>query len=713
MKTKTAKIFVSLTLILNLSSQISTCLAQNTAFTYQGRLSDGASLAAGLYDLRFSLHDDAVGGNNMGLPLTNSAVRVTNGLFTTTLDFGQGVFDGRALWLQIAARTNGAGAFAFLSSRQSLTPTPYSLRAANAGTVFGSGILGPIGDANLSLNIARLNGANQVFTGVVTLTNTGNVFAGTGTGLTGLNAWALTGNAGISPGTQFLGTTDRQPLELRVNGARALRLQPDPRPENVPNLIGGFVGNTISSIGVGSSVIVGGGWSGGPNIIQDNSSGSFIGAGSANIIRSDVYDSVIGGGYGNIVMASDAVIVGGLHSTNAGPGAAIGGGNANLITDGGADGVIGGGAGNRVSARGATVPGGYGNSADGEASLAAGYRAKANHNGTFVWGDRQEADFASTVANQFAVRAGGGAVFLTGDASLQVQGSSLITQMATNRETSHQLAISHSGNRNRALNLGCYYGSQGETAGVIEALDGGQPAWLHINPSGGQILLGWGSELSWGDHNFSKLKADQGGSIEIGNSFLPGVTPYIDFLYGSMRQEDYNVRVINDGDNQVSIFRSGSGTPLARFNSGGLTVNGTFVGVSDRNAKENFEAVDPQAVLEKVAALPITEWNFKTDPSVKHLGPVAQDFRAAFGVGPDDKHIATVDAEGVALAATQGLNRKLEDRSQRAEVRGQRTEDTLDELKAENAELKTRLAALERLVAELAAKENETWTSNE
>jgi hypothetical protein len=139
-------------------------LAEPTAFTYQGRLRDGTNLVSGLYDLRFALFDDASVGNAMGLPLTNSGVLVSNGLFTTTLNYGQNVFDGRALWLQIAARGSGGGAFTEMSPRQPLTPAPYSLRAVNAGTVFGSGILGPIGDANLSPNIARLD-AKQTFTG--------------------------------------------------------------------------------------------------------------------------------------------------------------------------------------------------------------------------------------------------------------------------------------------------------------------------------------------------------------------------------------------------------------------------------------------------------------------------------------------------------------------------------------------------------------------
>ena len=92
----------------------------------------------------------------------------------------------------------------------------------------------------------------------------------------------------------------------------------------------------------------------------------------------------------------------------------------------------------------------------------------------------------------------------------------------------------------------------------------------------------------------------------------------------------------------------------------GLTVNGTFVSSSDRNVKQDFAAVDSRAVLERVAQLPIQTWAYKDDPRTKHLGPVAQDFYAAFAVGPDDKHITTVDESGVALAAIQGLNQKLE-----------------------------------------------------
>jgi len=65
-------------------------------------------------------------------------------------------------------------------------------------------------------------------------------------------------------------------------------------------------------------------------------------------------------------------------------------------------------------------------------------------------------------------------------------------------------------------------------------------------------------------------------------------------------------------------------------------------------------------ILEKLAALPVSTWNYKTDPpSVRHLGPMAQDFAAAFGLGADDRTIAFVDANGVLMVAVQALYRKV------------------------------------------------------
>jgi hypothetical protein len=78
--------------------------------------------------------------------------------------------------------------------------------------------------------------------------------------------------------------------------------------------------------------------------------------------------------------------------------------------------------------------------------------------------------------------------------------------------------------------------------------------------------------------------------------------------------------------------------------------------LSDRNAKANFGSIDPGDMLERVRGLPITTWNYRSDDaSIRHIGPMAQDFAAAFGVGSDERTIHPMDGQGVALAAIQGL----------------------------------------------------------
>ena len=110
-------------------------------------------------------------------------------------------------------------------------------------------------------------------------------------------------------------------------------------------------------------------------------------------------------------------------------------------------------------------------------------------------------------------------------------------------------------------------------------------------------------------------------------------------------------------------------------------------------------AISPKEVLAKVAALPITEWNFKTMPGLRHMGPMAQDFYAAFGLGGSDTTITTVDPDGVALAAIQGLNQKLQQKETEITELKQVLETELKRRDAENADLKQRLEKLERLMS--------------
>jgi hypothetical protein len=104
---------------------------------------------------------------------------------------------------------------------------------------------------------------------------------------------------------------------------------------------------------------------------------------------------------------------------------------------------------------------------------------------------------------------------------------------------------------------------------------------------------------------------------------------------------------------------------------------------SDRNQKKNIAPADTDAILKKVGELPISTWTYLNEPSgVRHLGPMAQDFRASFGLGDDDRSYHAVDAHGVALAAIQALEREVS-----------RQERRIDKLERENRALGKRLRA--------------------
>lgn len=115
-----------------------------------------------------------------------------------------------------------------------------------------------------------------------------------------------------------------------------------------------------------------------------------------------------------------------------------------------------------------------------------------------------------------------------------------------------------------------------------------------------------------------------------------------------------------------------------------LKKSGLWTDYSDRNAKENYTDIDRDILLKKIAALPISQWNFKIDDDkIKHIGPVAQDFYAVFGIGYDDKSIAAIDEAGIALAAIQELYKKTQ-RIEQLEEKLERLQKQLEKLIAEN-----------------------------
>jgi hypothetical protein len=129
--------------------------------------------------------------------------------------------------------------------------------------------------------------------------------------------------------------------------------------------------------------------------------------------------------------------------------------------------------------------------------------------------------------------------------------------------------------------------------------------------------------------------------------------------YGMIQATDSGVEnttlALNPNGGFVGINNRSPQHPL-QMGDGAYEDGGTWTNSSDRNLKENFAPVDGSSVLAKLKAMPMQTWNYRADPAaVRHLGPMAQDFYAAFGLGHDDKHISTVDEGGVALAAIQAL----------------------------------------------------------
>ncbi len=170
------------------------------------------------------------------------------------------------------------------------------------------------------------------------------------------------------------------------------------------------------------------------------------------------------------------------------------------------------------------------------------------------------------------------------------------------------------------------------------------------------------------------------------------------FVYG-----DGSANTTNDADDQFMARASGG---FKLLSSAGATAGVSLAAgasawtvLSDRNAKDLVQPLDSTDVLDRVIAMPLATWHYKAqDPQYRHMGPMAQDFYAAFHLGESDTGIDTVDADGVTLAAIQGLNAKLMAQ--------------LGDRDREIANLRSRVASLESLSARVAALEH-AQTANE
>lgn len=379
--------------------------------------------------------------------------------------------------------------------------------------------------------------------------------------------------------------------------------------------------------------------------------GASVSGGEANTASGG--DSSVGGGEANAAGGANATVSGGGFNTASGNFAVVGGGNLNSASD--VTSTVGGGGLNTASASSATVAGGYNNTANAIGSFIGG----GGYDGTTVLGNKAQSKAAAI---------GGG--------------------LGNNIKGGAEYAIIGGGayNTNSGFAATIGGGYQNTASGLNATVGGG-----NLNTASGDnaTVAGGLANIASGDYSFAagaNAHAADNGSFVWADDII--------YDYSSSFANGFFVRCTGGARFVTAVDGSGNATAGVKLNSGDTS----WSAISDRNAKKNFVPVDGEAVLEKLAVVPVQFWNYKweADTNTPHIGPMAQDFKAIFYPGRDDKSISTLEFDGVELAAIQGLNQKLEEK----EARRKELEARVRIQAAEITDLRRKLERLERMFNE-------------
>jgi hypothetical protein len=433
--------------------------------------------------------------------------------------------------------------------------------------------------------------------------------------------------------TAHLGTTDNQPFELYVSNQRALRVEPT---AVTPHVLGGYVNNGVYAGLVG--VTIGGG--GAP------------GAQGTQAFPPDGRTCTRTYGCINGVLDSYGTIAGGIGN-EAGAGTA------------GVDGQaasVGGGLANWAYAAYSTIAGGYANTASGFLSAISG----GNENTASSIASVVAGGDSNRAAGNYGVVGGGQENFADGDESTVAGGTS---------NTASGIASAVGG------------GDSNAATAKYSAVGGGASNFAEGESS---TVPGGKSNIAGGDYSFSagrNARAYTAGEFAWGDSqpflFNPSDPP----KGWANATNTFNVRATGGVWFVTGI--DSIGTP-----TWGCTItNGSNLFCSsDRNLKRNLVELDGNDVLAKLVAMPVYRWQPKDgiNANDQHIGPMAQDFYATFGLGHTDTAIGVQDAEGVALAAIKGLSRLLQEKDAQLDAQQKR----MDALEATLMDLQHTLAAM-------------------
>ncbi len=508
----------------------------------------------------------------------------------------------------------------------------------------------------------------------------------------GGSGWSLTGNGGTNPGTNFLGTTDNTPLELRVNNTLAMRLQPT---SGTPNIIGGSTLNqTTTGASVGVTVAGGGGTAATEGHLATDSYAT-IGGGFANIagdLGADPGDapnatvaggrnnaalsknSVVGGGQGNSARALGAVAAGGEANDASGQHGAVGGGTENTAS--GPSSTVAGGAFNNASGQDSAVAGGLSNKASGLRSFVGGGFGNVSSNSYAAIGGGQDntaSDTYATISGGLKNIATGANGSVGGGGENKASGISSTVAGGFSNEATNQDSTVGGGFDNAASGPSSTVGGgfDNKASGRSSFVAGGKS-----NTASGENAMASGSfNTASGRNSFASgyfNKALGESSFAAGSNAIANHDR--SFVWGGTGASD----TATDGPNQFLVRANGGITFLTSqiIQSPGVYLapgSGSWQSVSDRNAKRDFQETSSYDILAELREIPIRTWSYKTEkPSIRHMGPTAQAFESAFGLGDSRRTITEVDAHGVALAAIKGLDSKVRSQRSRLQVQGDR-----------------------------------------
>ncbi len=392
-----------------------------------------------------------------------------------------------------------------------------------------------------------------------------------------------------------------------------------------------------------SATISGGGLEGFPNIVIGE--GGSVGGGAGNraaelatvaggyYSNADGLRSAIGGGGYNMADRDSATIAGGYGNRASGNHATISGGTINAALE--VNATVGGGSGNTASERHSFIGGGTSNKASGLASVTAG--------GVYNSSTEAYAAVGGGISN--AAKARGSAI--AGGAGNVAEGDNATIAGGLNNSVSDNYGTVTGGRANQAGNF---------NSNPIDA------RYASVGGGDSNLAAGAYSVVPGGAHNTAA------GAF----SFAAGRRSRINescagaFVYADANDQDFH----SETANEFAVRATGGARFVTATDSQGESLggvrlaggSGAWESLSDRQAKKDFADVDQQDILEKVASLPLMSWSYATQPSsIRHIGPVAQDFNSIFSLGENERYISTVDADGVSLAAIQALYRRLRD----------------------------------------------------